>query len=202
MWCCALILSQRNCLRTDVVMSRLLISSWHKLLCPDTCSIWNKRERTLQETIYSTTEHFRHRSLKIRRKKLLVTISDSVIYWASQIKSGDVFFKIATEQHNLWRFLTVVNALRPVQPNQSPAQTQRLWRNLTSQMFATSTNRSSEVDNDDDTCTMTWLVTWMMTWLMMWVVTSLMMWRMTAHFRTRLGHFLPTIKSKLTKQVH
>ena len=25
---------------------------------------------------------------------------------------------------------------------------------------------------------------------------------MTAHFRTGLGHFLPTVKSKLTKQVH
>ena len=151
------------------------------------------------------TEQFRHRSLKIHHKIIFVTFLGSVMYWASQIKSGDVFFKIVTEQHNLWRFLTVVNALRPVPPNQSPAQTQRLWRNLTSQMFATSTDRSSEVDNDDDTCTMTWLVTWMMMSLMTWLVTSLMMWRMTAHFRTEpvsWAIFLSTIKSKLTKQVH
>ena len=45
----------------------------------------------LQETIYSVTEHFRHRSLKIRHKNLSVTFSDSVMYWASQIKSDDVF---------------------------------------------------------------------------------------------------------------
>ena len=165
------------------------------LVSPSPLLPFYQEMETLQETIYSTTEHFRHKSLKIRHKKLLVTISDSVMYWASQIKSGDVFFKIVTDQHNLWHFLTVVNALRPVQPNPSPAQTQHSWRNLTSQMFATSTNRSSEVDNDDDTCTMTW----MMTSLMMWLVTSLMMWRMTAHFRTGLGHFLPTIKAKLTK---
>ena len=151
------------------------------------------------------TEYFRHRSLKIRHKKLLVTISDNVMYWASQIKSGDFFFKIVTNQHNLWRFLTVVKCPRPVQPNPSPAQAQHSWRNLTSQMFATSTNRTSEVDNDDDTCTMTWLVTWMMTSLMTWLVTSLMIWRMTAHFRTETvswAIFLSTIKSKLTKQVH
>ena len=36
--------------------------------------------RTLQETIYSVTEHFRHRSLKIRHKNLSVTFSDSVMY--------------------------------------------------------------------------------------------------------------------------
>ena len=34
----------------------------------------------LQETIYSVTEHFRHRSLKIRHKNLSVTFSDSVMY--------------------------------------------------------------------------------------------------------------------------
>ena len=34
----------------------------------------------LQETIYSVTEHFHHRSLKIRHKNLSVTISDSVMY--------------------------------------------------------------------------------------------------------------------------
>ena len=35
---------------------------------------------SLQETIYSVTEHFCHRSLKIRHKNLSVTFSDSVMY--------------------------------------------------------------------------------------------------------------------------
>ena len=49
-------------------------------------------------------------------------ISDSVMYWASQIKSNNIFFKIITDQHNLWRFLTVVKHLKPVQPSLDPAQ--------------------------------------------------------------------------------
>ena len=40
----------------------------------------SESERALQETIYSVTEYFRHRSLKIRHKNLSVTISDSVMY--------------------------------------------------------------------------------------------------------------------------
>ena len=47
---------------------------------------------------------FRHRSLKIRHKILSVTISDNVIYWASQIKSIDVFYKNVTDELNPWRF--------------------------------------------------------------------------------------------------
>ena len=52
------------------------------------------------------TKNIRHGSLKIRQ--LSVTILLIVIYWASQIKSADVFSKIVTDQHNLWRFLTVI----------------------------------------------------------------------------------------------
>jgi len=36
--------------------------------------------RALQETIYSMTEQFRHRSLKIRHKIMFVTFLGSVMY--------------------------------------------------------------------------------------------------------------------------
>jgi hypothetical protein len=64
------------------------------------------------------TKQFHHRSLKIRHKNLSVTILLTVIYWASQIKSADVFFEIITDEDNLWRFLTVMKPFwaRAVQP--------------------------------------------------------------------------------------
>jgi len=55
------------------------------------------------------TEQFRHRSLKIRHKIMFVTFLGSVMYWASQIKSGDVFFKNVTDWSNPWRFLIVID---------------------------------------------------------------------------------------------
>ena len=60
----------------------------------------------------------RHGSLKIRHRNLSVTILLIVIYWASQIKSADVFSEIVMDQHNLWRFLTVIKRFwaRVVQP--------------------------------------------------------------------------------------
>jgi hypothetical protein len=64
------------------------------------------------------TKQFHHISLKIYHKNLSVTILLTVIYWASQIKSADVFFEIITDEHNLWRFLTVMKHFwaRAVQP--------------------------------------------------------------------------------------
>jgi hypothetical protein len=112
---------------------------------------------TLQETIYSVIEKFRHRSLKIhhkilfmmslkiRHKILFMMFSGSVMYWASQIKLDDVFFKIVTYQRNLWCFFCChkTHLVSCIQ-----AQAHHSWRNWMSQMFAT----------------------WQPTWLVMWIM--------------------------------
>ena len=106
---------------------------------------------TTKKICWSMTVKFRHGSLKNHHKAVSMTISNSVMYWVSQITPHDIF-KISS--WIAW-FMTFPNRHKMSLGPQSPTQTHFLWRKLTSRIQLPHHTMS--------TCLVTWPMTWPLT---------------------------------------